>query len=239
MTQMETPRPQVASREEWLAPRKALLAREKALTKERDQISAARRRLPMVPLGKDYAFEGPEGKRSLRELFGEQAQLLVYHFMFDPGWDTGCSGCTGYVDALGEADLALLARRNTRFVLISRAPLAKLEAYKAARGWPFPWYSSFGSEFNYDFHVTLDDSIAPVEYNYKPKAEMATPGQGEAPGLSVFFRDAETVYHTYSTFARGVENLTDSYSLLDMTPYGRQEDWEDSPPGWPQKPTYG
>lgn len=239
MTQIKMPQPAITSRDEWLTQRKELLTREKALTKERDQISAARRRLPMVRLGKDYVFEGPEGKQSLRDLFGAQPQLLVYHFMFDPDWDTGCSGCTGYVDALGEGDLALLAECSTRFVLVSRAPLAKLEAYKAARGWPFPWYSSFGSEFNYDFHVTLDETVAPVEYNYKLKAEMDSPGQGEAPGLSVFFRDADAVYHTYSVFARGVENLTDSYSLLDMTPYGRQEDWEDSPPGWPQKPTYG
>lgn len=239
MTQLELPRPAIASREDWLTQRKELLTREKALTRERDHISAARRRLPMVRLDKDYLFEGPEGTQSLRELFGAQTQLVVYHFMFDPDWDTGCSSCTGYVDALSEVDLALLAERNTRLVLVSRAPLAKLEAYKAARGWPFPWYSSFGSAFNYDFHATLDESVTPVEYNYKTKAEMDSPGTGEAPGLSVFFRDGDAVYHTYSVYARGVENLTDSYSLLDMTPYGRQEDWEDSPPGWPQKPTYG
>lgn len=239
MAQLELPRPEIASREDWLTLRKELLTREKALTRERDRISAARRRLPMVPLDKDYVFERPEGAQSLLELFGTQRQLLVYHFMFDPDWDTGCSSCTGYVDALSEVDLALLAERNTRLVLVSRAPLAKLEAYKAARGWPFPWYSSFGSAFNYDFHATLDESVTPVEYNYRTKAEMDTPGTGEAPGLSVFFRDGDTVYHTYSVYARGVENLTDSYSLLDMTPYGRQEDWEDSPPGCPQKPTYG
>lgn len=238
MTRPELPCPAIASQEDWLTQRKALLTREKALTRERDQISAARRRLPMVPLGKDYVFEGPEGTQSLRDLFGAQCQLIIYHFKFDPNWDTGCSGCTGYVDALGEGDLALLAERNTRLVLVSRAPLAKLEAYKAAHGWPFAWYSSFGSAFNYDFHATLDESVAPVEYNYKTKAEMDTLGIGEAPGLSVFFRDGDTVYHTYSVYARGVENLTDSYSLLDITPYGRQEDWEDSPPGWPQKPTY-
>jgi predicted dithiol-disulfide oxidoreductase (DUF899 family) len=236
------PAPPTASREEWLAQRKNLLNREKELTKHHDRISAERRRLPMVRLEKDYVFEGPDGKRHLRDLFDGQRQLIVYHFMFDPAWEKGCPGCTGYVDALG--DLSMLQDRNTRFVLISRAPLAKLQAYKAARGWDRPWYSSFGSDFNYDFHVTLDEKVAPVEYNYRTKAELLateSPNQveGESHGLSVFFRAGYDVFHTYSSYARGVESLTDAYSLLDTTPYGRQEDWEDSPHGWPQKPTYG
>ncbi|HEY0945692.1 MAG TPA: DUF899 family protein, partial [Opitutaceae bacterium] len=129
-------------------------------------------------------------------------------------------------------------------VQVSRAPIEKIEAYKAKKGWDFPWYSSFGSDFNYDFHVTLDENVCPVEYNFLSKAEMLArevPNQteGEAHGLSVYFRRNDDVYHTYSTYARGVENLTDAYSLLDVTPYGRQEDWEDSPSGWPQRPTYG
>jgi predicted dithiol-disulfide oxidoreductase (DUF899 family) len=146
------------------------------------------------------------------------------------------------VDAIG--DLSMLAERNTTFVLISRAPLEKLEAYRKSRGWDLPWYSSFRTDFNYDFHVTLDEKVAPVEYNYRSLAEMqARRGpnaiQGEEHGLSVFFRLGDEVYHTYSAYARGTESLTDSYQLLDTTPYGRQEDFEDSPPGWPQKPTYG
>ena len=239
MTQIETPQPSIISREEWLAQRKALLAHEKELTRQRDRVSAERRRLPMVRLEKEYFLEGPEGKRSLGDLFDGRRQLIAYHFMFDPEWDTGCSGCTGYVDALAPRDLVVLNDRDTSLVLISRAPLAKLEAYKASRGWGFPWYSSFGSDFNYDFHVTLDESVAPIEYNYRRQAEMERPIEGEEHGLSVFFQADGGVFHAYSTYARGTEGLTDSYHLLDVTPYGRQEDWEDSPPGWPQKPTYG
>ena len=237
MTQNETPQPEVVSREEWLTERKNFLAREKELTKQRDRVNAERRRLPMVKVEKDYLFDGPDGKKSLAELFEGRRQLVVYHFMFDPEWDKGCPGCTGYVNALG--DLSMLNERNTSFVLVSRAPLAKLEAYKASKGWRVPWYSSFGSDFNYDFHVTLDEAIAPIQYNFRDKAELGRTIAGEEPGLSVFFRSAGDVFHTYSAYARGVEFLTDSYSLLDVTPYGRQEDWEDSPPGWPQKPTYG
>jgi predicted dithiol-disulfide oxidoreductase (DUF899 family) len=164
--------------------------------------------------------------------------------MFDPDWEKGCMGCTGFVDALG--DLSMLAKRDTTFVLISRAPLAKLERYKEERGWNRTWVSSNDSDFNYDYHVTLDDGVAPLEYNYRDKAELeARSGgepwflKGEAHGLSVFFRVGDEVYHTYSAYARGVEGLTDAYSLLDRTPYGRQEDFEDSPEGWPRKPTYG
>lgn len=242
MTQNETPLPNIASRDEWLGARKALLTQEKELTRQRDRLSAERRRLPMVQIEKEYVFDGPEGRRSLSDLFEDCRQLIVYHFMFDPDWNEGCPGCTGYVDALG--DLSMLHDRDTSFVLVSRAPLAKLTAYKAGKGWSLPWYSSFGSDFNYDFHVTHDESVAPVEYNYRDQAEIeACSGRpyapGEAPGLSVFFRGDDAVFHTYSAYARGVESLTDAYSLLDTTPYGRQEDWEDSPTGWPQKPTYG
>jgi predicted dithiol-disulfide oxidoreductase (DUF899 family) len=226
--------PKIASRAEWLAERKQLLMKEKEVTKLRDQVSADRRRLPMVKIDKDYVFDGPEGKRSLGDLFDGRIQLIVYHFMFDPAWDKGCPGCTGFVNALG--DLSMLGQRNTSMVLISRAPLAKLAAYKKEKGWTLPWLSSYGSDFNYDFHVTLDAAVAPVEYNFK---EQNPSHQGEAHGLSVFFRVGEDIFHTYSAYARGVEGVTNSYSLLDMTPYGRQEDWEDSPAGWPQKPTYG
>jgi predicted dithiol-disulfide oxidoreductase (DUF899 family) len=240
MTDTTTAHPDIASREEWLAERKKLLVHEKEATKHHDRVSAERRRLPMVKIDKEYTFEGPDGRRSLLKLFDGRRQLIVYHFMFDPKWDEGCSGCTGYVDSLG--NLAMLNERDTSFVLISRAPLPKLEAYKELRGWSHPWLSSHGSDFNYDFHATLDEDVAPVEYNFRDQAELAAKGQhpsGEAHGLSVFFRIGDDLFHTYSTYARGVESLTDSYSLLDVTPYGRQEDWEDSPDGWPQKPTYG
>ena len=235
--------PEIASREEWLAKRKELLAKEKEVTKHYDRVNAERRRLPMVKIEKDYVFDGPEGKQSLLDLFEGQRQLIVYHFMFDPKWTDGCPGCTGYVDALG--DLTMLGERNTAMVLISRAPLPKLEAYKEKKGWTLPWYSSFESDFNYDFHATLDADKAPPEYNYRDQAELEARGEepyflkGEQHGLSVFFRIGDDIFHTYSCYARGVESLSDSYRLLDVTPYGRQEDWEDSPPGWPQKPTYG
>jgi len=209
--------PPIVTRNEWLAARKTLLAHEKEVTKHYDCVSAERRRLPMVKLDKTYTFDGPEGKRSLLDLFEGHRQLIVYHFMFDPAWENGCDGCTGFVNEL--ADLSMLAARDTQFVLISRAPLEKLQAYQARKGWDRPWYSSFGSDFNYDFQVTTD--------------------RGETHGLSVFFRIDDDVFHTYSTYNRGTESLTACYRLLDVTPYGRQEDWEDSPARWPQRPTYG
>jgi predicted dithiol-disulfide oxidoreductase (DUF899 family) len=217
MTTYDVAHPPIASREEWETARQTLLTHEKEVTRHYDRVNAERRRLPMVKLDKTYTFDGPEGKRSLLDLFDGQQQLIVYHFMFDPTWDKGCDGCTGFVNELG--DLSMLSERNTQFVLISRAPLAKLQAYKALKGWDRPWYSSFDSDFNDDFKTTTDT--------------------GETHGLSVFFRLGDDVYHTYSTYNRGTESLTDTYRLLDVTPYGRQEDWEDSPSGWPQRPTYG
>lgn len=244
MTETEVAHPPIASQAEWLAKRKELLQDEKALTQQSDRVNAKRRRLPMVRLEKEYSFDTPGGKRTLKDLFEGRRQLIVYHFMFDPSWDEGCPGCTGYVDAIGPGTTSMLTDRDTTFVLISRAPLPKLEAFKAKKGWNLPWFSSFGSDFNYDFHATLDESRAPIEYNYMDKAALeARRGvgkvEGEDHGLSVFFRLGEQVFHTYSAFARGTENLTNGYELLDVTPYGRQEDFEDSPPGWPQRPTYG
>jgi predicted dithiol-disulfide oxidoreductase (DUF899 family) len=242
MTTNQIPHPKIVSQKEWLAARKAHLKHEKEHTKESDRLNAERRRLPMVRIEKEYIFEGPKGKRTLRELFDGRRQLIVYHFMFDPKWEKGCPGCTGYVNALG--DLSMLNDRDTSFVLVSRAPFAKLEKYKAEKGWNHRWYSSLGSDFNYDFHVTLDEKVAPVEYNYRSKAELEAAKvpnatEGEEHALSVFFRLGDNVFHTYSTYARGTENLTNAYALLDTTPYGRQQDFEDSPPGWPQRPTYG
>jgi predicted dithiol-disulfide oxidoreductase (DUF899 family) len=225
--------PKIATREEWRNARIELLQEEKALTKEYDRLNAKRRRLPMVRVDKNYTFHGPTGEVSLLDLFEGRRQLIVYHFMFDPSWETGCMGCTGYIDALG--DMSTLAERDTSFVLVSRAPLEKLEKYKAERGWDHKWVSSFGSDFNCDFGVTLDPKSGLTEYNYRQEPTR----EGEWPGTSVFFRMGDEIYHTYSTFARGGESLTDTYRLLDITPYGRQEDFEDSPEGWPQKPTYG
>lgn len=243
MTESQVAQPKIVSQDEWRAARKELLAREKDLTRQKDALNAERRRLPMVPVSKSYSFEGPEGKVSLTDLFGDSRQLIIYHFMFAPEWEEGCMGCTGFVDSLG--DLSLLKERDTAFALISRAPLAKLEAYRTKRGWDRPWYSSYGSDFNYDFHVTSDARVAPPEYNYRSQEEWHEKDgnndalSGEHHGLSVFFRTDDGVCHTYSSYGRGVESLTDAYSLLDVTPYGRQEDFEDSPSGWPQKPTYG
>ncbi|HWD39103.1 MAG TPA: DUF899 domain-containing protein [Fimbriimonas sp.] len=242
MATADIPHPPIVSENEWLAERKELLQQEKELTRQYDRVNAQRRRLPMVRVEKEYVFEGPGGEETLKDLFQGRIQLIVYHFMFDPEWDRGCAGCTSYIDALG--DLSMLAERKTRFVTISRAPLEMLQEYKRERGWDVPWYSSFGSDFNYDYHVTLDEKVKPAEYNYRSKIEMLAHGNANAPegeehGLSVFFRIGDDVYHTYSVYARGTESVTDAYRLLDVTPYGRQEDFEDSPEGWPQKPTYG
>lgn len=240
----DVPHPPIVDRSAWLAERKQLLEQEKALTRQYDAVSAQRRRMPMVKLEKDYVFHGTSGEKRLIDLFDGRRQLIVYHFMFDPAWDKGCPGCTRLVDALG--DLSLLAERDTAFVLVSRAPLEKLLHYKEERSWTRPWYSSFGSDFNYDFHVTQDRSVVSLQYNYRTEEELtqrkdAEPWflEGESHGLSVFFHLHDDVFHTYSTYARGCESLTDAYHLLDVTPYGRQEDFEVSPEGWPQRPTYG
>ncbi len=241
MSDTSIPHPKIVTADEWLVARKAHLAREKEITRQLDRLRAERRRLPMVKIEKNYLFDGPTGQRTLSDLFEGRRQLIVYHFMFDPKWEKGCSGCTGYVDELG--NLSMLNERNTSFAVISRAPLSKLEAFKALRGWTIPWYSSFESDFNYDFHVTLDESVAPREYNYRSAAELGKKYgedsfRGEQPGVSVFFRLDGDLFHAYSAYGRGTESLTDGYGLLDITPYGRQEDFEDSPPGWPQKKTY-
>jgi len=245
MAQQSIAHPPIVARDVWLTERQALLKNEKELTRQRDRLNAERRRLPMVQIEKPYSFDTPAGQKSLADLFEGRRQLIVYHFMFDPDWDEGCKGCAGLVNAMGERDLTVLNDRDTTFVLISRAPLAKIERYRKSQGWRLPWLSSFGSDFNYDFHISLDEVVAPIEYNYRDKAELMRRNpnrgvpKGEAPGFSVFFQMNGDVFHCYSTFARGCEGLTDSYSLLDMTPYGRQEDFEESPAGWPQKPTYG
>jgi predicted dithiol-disulfide oxidoreductase (DUF899 family) len=216
MTKNDKVFPKVVSREEWLGARKQLLAKEKSATRARDALNAERRRLPMVRIENDYTFEGPNGKASLLDLFAGRHQLIIYHFMFDPDSDEGCGGCSFFVDNVGH--LAHMHARDTSLVLVSRAPLAKIEPFRERMGWTVPWFSSFGSKFNYDFGVTTDE--------------------GETFGLSVFFRDGEEVFHTYFTDGRGVEYLGSVWTFLDLTPYGRQENWEDSPERWPQTPPY-
>ncbi|HEX2742656.1 MAG TPA: DUF899 domain-containing protein [Rubrobacter sp.] len=217
--------PKVVSRDEWLAARKELLAKEKEFTRQRDTLNAERRMLPMVRIDKDYVFEGPEAKAGLLDLFEGRRQLIVVHFMFDPGWDAGCSSCSASADEISDGLLEHLHTRDTTLVHVSRAPLAKIEAYKASKGWTFPWYSSYGSDFNYDFHVTLDESVVPAEYNYRTDVEGEQPS--EAPGRSCFLREGDNVFHTYSVYARGLETVGGSYYFLDETALGRQEEWEE------------
>jgi predicted dithiol-disulfide oxidoreductase (DUF899 family) len=225
--------PDVVARDEWVVARRELLAAEKAFTKERDALNARRRELPMVLVDKEYSFAGSEGPVGLLELFEGRDQLVVYHFMFQPEWDAGCPNCTGFVDEIGS--VRFLNAANTTFALVSRAPYEKLAAYRDARGWEHPWYSSYGGDFNYDYHVTLDESVVPFEYNYRTKSEWdALPNnehiQGQQPfdlhGLSCFLRVDEQIYHTYSTYGRGPDAMTFTPTALDFTALGRQEPWE-------------
>jgi predicted dithiol-disulfide oxidoreductase (DUF899 family) len=232
--------PKIVTPAEWLEARKELLAKEKELTRRRDLLNAERRRLPMVRIENDYVFEGPNGKASLLDLFEDRLQLLVYHFMWlwDAGkpLDKGCSSCSAWADHIARGHLTHLHARSTSLALVSRAPRAKIEPFKARMGWTVPWYSSFGSSFNYDFHVTHDESVAPVEYNYRTEIEHQKAGtsyyfQGQQPfdlpGLSCFLRDGDSVFHTYSTYGRGGEAVGGAYYFLDLTALGRQEDWEE------------
>jgi len=228
--------PDVGTREEWRAARIELLAEEKAMTRARDALNAKRRRMPMVEVVKDYVFEGPQGEARLLDLFEGRRQLIVGHFMFDPSWEDGCPSCSAGADEVSDGLLEHLHARDTTLAYVSRAPLEKLERYKARKGWRFPWYSSHGSDFNYDFHVTLDESVAPVEYNFRSRAEHEESGTSfyvegeqpiEMPGTSYFLRDGERVFHTNSVYARGAEMTGGSYYFLDLTALGRQEDWEE------------
>jgi predicted dithiol-disulfide oxidoreductase (DUF899 family) len=212
--------PQIVSPAEWQAAADKLLAKEKEASRARDALAAERRRLPMVLIEKDYVFDGPDGDATLLDLFEGRRQLLVYHFMFAPGvegWPSaGCPGCSFFVDNIGH--LAHLHARDTSFALVSRAPLVNIERYKERMGWTLPWVSSSGSDFNVDFGLTSD--------------------RGETFGLSVFLRDGDRVFRTYFTAGRGVEALGSVWTFLDLTPLGRQEEWEDSPDGRPQTPPY-
>ncbi|WP_426574407.1 DUF899 domain-containing protein [Aquihabitans sp. McL0605] len=225
--------PKIVSQSEWRAARVDLLQEEKAMTRARDALNTKRRELPMVRIEKDYRFEGPDGEVALLDLFEGRRQLMVSHFMFDPGWDEGCPSCTAGADEVSDGLRRHLAVRDTTLAFVSRAPLAKIEAYRAAKGWTFPWYSSFGSDFNYDFHVTLDAAVAPVEWNFKDQAELEADNpawagwSGEQPGMTCFLRVGDDVFETYASFARGAEATGGSYAYLDLTALGRQEDWEE------------
>jgi predicted dithiol-disulfide oxidoreductase (DUF899 family) len=216
--------PPVVSETEWQAAQETLHADEKEATRARDALAAKRRRLPMVRIDKDYAFDGPDGKVTLLDLFEDRRQLLLYHFMFGPNQDAGCDGCSMFVDQIGH--LAHLHARDTSFALVARAPITKLEAYRKRMGWTIPWYSSHESDFNVDFGV---GPATPQQGVYQ---------DGESFGLSVFLRDGEDIYRTYFTTARGVEALGSVWTFLDLTPLGRQEKWEDSAAGYPQTKPY-
>ena len=227
------PDPEIATREQWVAARRELLGLEKELSHRRDEVNAARRRLPMVEITSDYVFEGPRGTTTLLDLFEGRGQLLIYHYMLGPDDTEGCPSCSFTMDNVGH--LSHLHARDTSFAVVSRAPLDKLEHYRRRMGWTIAWYSSHGSDFNYDFHVTLDASVAPVEYNYKTEAELVRDDpawqgwSGEEHGVSAFLRQGDRIFHTYSSYGRGTEVLMGTYHWLDLTARGRQEDWELEP----------
>ena len=212
----------IVSQAEWLAARQALLAKEKEFTKARDQLSEARRALPWVKIDKAYAFDGPNGKQTLAELFDGRGQLVIYHFMFGPDWNAGCPHCSHWADNFNGI-IVHLNQRDVTMVAISRAPLAKLEAYKQRMGWTFKWFSSSGTDFNFDYHVSFTPQQVAVKnalYNFVQQ----DPGVSEREGVSVFFKDERgDIFRTYSTFARGIDMLNTDYNYLDLVPKGRDE----------------
>ena len=220
-----TPLPEVVSRDEWLAANAEQIAREKAHTRERDALNAQRRRQPMWKIDKSYEFDGPDGKASLLELFGDKRQLLLYHFMLSPDATEGCDGCSMMVDNMCHP--AHLHARDVNLVLVSRAPLDNIQDFNERMGWNLPWYSSYGTDFNHDL------GVGPAE------PQVGQYQEGEMFGMSVFLRDEDdNIYQTYFTQYRGVEYLGSVFSYLDLLPYGRGENWEDSPEGWPKSPPY-
>lgn len=215
----------VVSREEWLAARKALLDKEKAFTRLRDDLSRQRRELPWVKVEKPYVFEGPDGRKTLADLFENRSQLVVYHFMFNPGWDQGCPHCSFWADNFNPIPVHL-NHRDVTFVAVSRAPLAKIEPFRKRMGWTFKWVSSFGNDFNYDYGVSFrpgDLESGPVIYNYT-KTTMP-PTMEDREGVSAFYKDEDgAVFHTYSAYARGIDMLNTAYNYLDLVAKGRDED---------------
>jgi predicted dithiol-disulfide oxidoreductase (DUF899 family) len=220
--------PVVVSREQWLEERLSLLKLEKELTRRRDALNAARRRLPMVKVDKEYLFEGPYGTVSLEGLFGDSRQLIVQHVMFGPDWDAACPSCTEATSGYTNTLVRRLRARDTAFAMVCRAPRDKIDAYTAGRGWVVRWYSSYGSDFNYDFQVTLDAAAGLITYNYRSEPDVVDGERSlELPGASCFVRDGDEVFHTYSAYARGLDHTDLTYSFLDLTAFGRQEAWEE------------
>ncbi|MEQ9503305.1 MAG: DUF899 domain-containing protein [Deltaproteobacteria bacterium] len=216
------------SKNEWNAARKALLEREKAYTRQGDELAAARRALPWLKVDRDYRFQTGDGEKSLAELFGAHHQLIVYHFMFHPDWEVACKSCSFWSDHFAPT-LPHLAARDVSLVAVSRAPLAKLEAFAKRMGWTHPLVSSFGSEFNYDFDVSFTEEQSGATYNFAPKTGSAP----ELPGLSAFYKDdAGAIWHTYSAYGRGVETVNTTYRFLDLAPRGRDEDDLEHPMAW-------
>jgi len=236
--------PPVVSQQEWLAARRDLLVKEKEVTRAEDAVDAARRALPVTEVTKTYTFTGPEGQASLTDLFDGRRQLITYHFMWRheqsgfPGEDQGCPTCSFLVDSIG--DLSHLHACDTTLVLVSRAPITSIERFSRRMGWQVPWYSSYGSDFNYDFHASFDEARAPLEYNYKDKETLqrVTPyirSGTDGPGVSVFLREGDRVYHAYSAYERGLDTLLGTYRWLDLTPTGRQRHVTE----FPYHDTYG
>lgn len=217
------PKHQVVDHEEWIRQRKAFLQREKEFTKRRDELNAARRELPWEKVEKEYVFDTVGGRKTLGELFEDRRQLLVYHFMFGPDWDAGCPSCSFWADGY-DRNFVHLAQRDITLIAVSRAPLEKLQAYRDRMGWTFSWVSSHDNDFNWDYDVSFEQRDADrgdVYYNYAPSSFPST----EGPGLSAFYRDGDgTVYHTYSTFARGLDMFNAAYHMMDVAPLGRNED---------------
>lgn len=215
--------PKIVSRDEWLEARRKLLAKEKQLTRQRDTVAAERRQLPWVKVEKNYVFDSPSGKKNLADLFDGKSQLIVYHFMFGPEWNEGCPSCSFSMDHTDGA-LVHLAQRDVSFAAVSRAPISKIEAFKKRLGWKFNWVSSFGGDFNYDYHVSFTPeqrTQGKVQYNF----DLTEFPSEEAPGISVFYRDKDGgIFHTYSAYARGTETGLGTYGYLDLVPKGRDED---------------
>jgi predicted dithiol-disulfide oxidoreductase (DUF899 family) len=222
----------IVSEEEWVEARKALLKKEKEFTALRDQLSQQRRDLPWVAVNKEYVFEGQNGKQSLSELFDGRTQLLVYHFMFDPSWEEGCLHCSFWADNFNDI-IVHLNHRDVTMIAVSRAPYSKLAAYQKRMGWDFKWFSSYHTDFNFDYHVSFtQEELAKNEafYNYNFYKPFPSP---EREGVSVFFKDSRgRVFHTYSAYARGIDMLNVAYHYLDLVPKGRDEAGHDLPQFW-------
>ncbi|MBV9043413.1 MAG: DUF899 domain-containing protein [Acidimicrobiia bacterium] len=228
--------PRIASQDEWRAALVELLKKEKELTRARDALNLERRNLPMVEVDKEYVFDGPAGKVTLADIFEGRPQLIIYHFMFHPEWDDGCPSCTAGTDELSDAFFEHLHTRDTTYAMVSRAPLEKLERWKTKKGWTVPWYSSYGTDFNYDFGVTIDGERGFDEYNFRTLDEYVALGHEsmktadqpyDMPGRTCFLTVDGRIFRTYSQYARGLESTGGSYYFLDLTALGRQEEWEE------------